>query len=128
MQEIRTGQYARYKGQEYKAGYSFEDEKYVLLSDTGDEGFVPNRSGRFVKRVQANELDEVYEIETFGLFQGHKVPLSFVKEGVYHSRTGSRALALDLEYRLLEPGHYERLFEEEELENVWEEKVSKSVI
>ena len=79
-------------------------------------------------RVPANELEELYEVHTFGMFQGHQVPLQFLKQGVYHSRTGNRDLALGLEYRGLDPGNYERLFQPDELERIWEEKSPAALI
>lgn len=130
-QEIRTGQYARYRGEEYQAGYSFEDKTYTLTSldkQVVEHEFELFAEGRYFRDVPASEIEALYEIETFGLYKGEKVMLFSYWQGQYELRTGSRKLADELGFELAEPGIYRKMIPTDDIERVWEEKTPARII
>lgn len=131
MRGIRSGQYARYRGEEYQAGYSFPKKQYILTTEevaAADFGFVSNEAGIYVKRVAGTELEELYTIQTFGLYREEKVELFRLAEGYYLSRTSEGLLAEKLGYVLQEPGVYNKMIPTDDIERVWEEKTPARII
>ncbi len=83
---IKNGRYAYYKGNEF--GFTRDKGRnYVIITserkkidDTFEDTY---NSGVFSKIVELSDLDEIYEIRTYGNVYGERVCIDREKDGKY---------------------------------------------
>ncbi|WP_434778572.1 hypothetical protein [Neisseria sp. Ec49-e6-T10] len=147
---IRNGVYTLYQGKEYMLGETIlenEPIKYWVKSmDSNDlaNGFYlyerpktmiikgveyelpPREIGKpnvYLKDITPSEVDEVYDVSTFGYYEGYLVVINSERENTYCLGVPeNQALARKLGFEEIERGVLRKWVPKEKVERIFEEK------
>ncbi|CEG26921.1 hypothetical protein [Bacillus sp. B-jedd] len=89
---LKSGNYGKYNGIEYKITTDMENNIKILTKDKSkiDHTFEDKyNSGVFTKIVNPSELVDCVSIETYGIIQGEKVQILQENEHEFQVATGS---------------------------------------
>lgn len=93
---IKSGKFAMYNGHEYELSEDMDDNTVIITKDTSiiDDSFCDLfKSGTYSKIVDIKELDEVYDVISYGIIEGHKVHLRKENNEAYYIGTDDYQLA-----------------------------------
>ncbi len=121
---MRKGTYAIYKGIEYEAG-SKDSNSVSLLSYNKDDvakGFSLYKGVVYVKRVQRSELDEVYIIHPFAIYQGYRFGVEREEGDKMLLFTSDFSVYQKLKLTMIDRGIYEIWVNKSDITSYYEEK------
>lgn len=119
---MRKGIFAIYQGVEYEAGVISPNVFSLHSYSSADvlKGFSLHKGKVYVKNVQRSELDEVYKISTYAIYQGYKF-------GVYKEEgeklllfTGDYSIYKELNLEMVDRGVYEKWVNKSDITSVFE--------
>ncbi|MDF2871092.1 MAG: hypothetical protein K0R05_2667 [Anaerocolumna sp.] len=122
---MKDGIYAVYKGKEYEVGIK-NDGTYTLRAYNILEvknGFIPYR-GIFVNNIQKDDLEDIYDIETYAEYQGYKFRV--IKEDknnlLLHSLINDYRINRKLGLDMVDKGLYQKWVNKSLITTLYEEK------
>jgi len=122
---IRNGEYANYKGKEFKITSSINDELVRLLSNNANDvelGFAQDtlfpRPNIFVKEVKKNEITRAYYVATKCKYQGREFQV--VNENSDKILLFSGSGGID-GFTCVGHGEYEKWINKKDAEKIWED-------
>ncbi|MBL0389434.1 hypothetical protein JJB07_22850 [Tumebacillus sp. ITR2] len=123
---MKYGNYALYQGREYKAA---RDQDTILLysKDPCDlqHGFFEKRPGVYTKSLSFQEVETVYAISYQAVYGGRTFPANETGMGsilLMHSGFEGLEEALEMGFKMVEPGVCEKEVQPDEVEQLIEVK------
>lgn len=122
---VRFDYFGLYRGREYRVVPLGDDQLDIVSNDPAGllQGFQQYSPGVYAKRVNRQELEAVYSVETYGLYRGHRFQIPRERDGkLLLVESLNTKLAADLGFTMVEPGVWEKWVSTAELDRIWEEK------
>ena len=125
---IRNAAYTNYKGKEYRIGQERKNRDngiYFLVShDVSDlqNGFTEYDENIYTLDISKSELNEVYRINTYSVYQGREFQLCNENETEYLLWTSDSETALELDFENISLGDYEKWVAKSDVKHVFEVK------
>lgn len=118
--------FAIYNGKEYEVSPMGEDSYALISTDLKDlkQGFSQHFSGKYIKNVKRDTLQELYFINTLALYRGHKFGVSAEKDDQLLIGTSDYELLEKFNLVFVDRGVYEKWVDKCDLEKIWEEKTT----
>lgn len=117
--------FAIFRGKEYRLAIGKYDELVLCSVDPADLkiGFIKNNEGGYALRVNKEDLDAYYSIDSFAEYKGYRFGISSTEgDKILIFGNVDRKIAESFGMTQVENGVYEKLIEEKDLQRVWEEK------
>lgn len=127
---MRNDTYAIYNRKEYRIFLS-EEMAELISNDVKDlsNGFKEYRPERnhtipiLTKTVSPSEIEEVYEISTYALYQGYEFWIKWASENEYLLDGNNNLTLMDkLNFKRVDKYGYEKLVKKDEVDLVYEKK------
>lgn len=123
---MKNGLYAKYKGIEYSTSVK-EDGSYILRSNSIEAmkyGFSLYRNKIYIKNVQVSDISGVYQISTFGEYNGLMFQIINEKEDLYYisKMDGNFSELIDMGMKENDKGIYQKWVKKAEVKSIHEEK------
>ncbi|WP_434778242.1 hypothetical protein [Neisseria sp. Ec49-e6-T10] len=119
---LKIGHYTYFNGKEYRI--TKVDNHYELISHDSEDlqrGFIID-DDLYITEVSKDDIEEVFLIKTFGIYENYKFRISMEKDEQYLLWTSEYDLVEKFDLDIRSQGDYEKWVNKEDVEHIYEIK------